>query len=98
MTSERHVTLRAGGGPALRDAPRAPRPIPTTFATAEATPRQRRIALAFSAAMLALTLVLVPQATDRMPAIPGFLALNQGALLVVYGLTSWLLFSQFARA
>ena len=98
MTSERHATLRAGEGQAFRDASRAPRPIPTTFATAEATPRQRRIALAFSAAMLALTLVLVPQAADRMPAIPGFLALNQGALLVVHGLTSWLLFSQFARA
>ena len=32
-----------------------------------------------------------------MPPMPGFLALDQGALVLVYGLTTWLFFGQFAR-
>ncbi len=69
-----------------------------TFATAVTTPRQRRLAAAFCIVMLVVTVVLAPRASTGIDAIPGFLALNQGALLVVDGLTSWLLFSQFIRA
>ena len=71
---------------------------PTTLATAEASAGQRWAAALFCAVVLAATLAVVPSASRPMPAFPGFLALNQGALLVVYGVTSWLLFSQVARA
>ena len=98
MTSERLTLPRTADPRGSRETAHDAHPAPTTFATAAATPRQRRIALAFCAAMLVLTLGLAPRAGDRMAAIPGFLALNQGALLVTYGLTSWLLFSQFTRA
>ena len=70
----------------------------TTLATAVASSTQRRMAALFCTVVLVATLALVPVAARPMPVFPAFLALNQGTLLIIYGLTSWLLFSQFARA
>ena len=68
-----------------------------TLATAPATPLQRRMAALFCAVALIATVVLVPMAGLRMPVMPGFLVLNQSALVLVYGLTTWLLLVQYRR-
>lgn len=47
---------------------------------------------------LGLTLMLLPFATSPGPVLPGFVLINQSLLVTAYGLSVWVLFTQFRRA
>ncbi|MFY9291623.1 MAG: MASE4 domain-containing protein [Methylorubrum rhodinum] len=68
-----------------------------TLATALAGRRQRSIAAAVCLAFGAVTLVLLPIAARPMPPMPGFVPVYQSALIVVYGLTTYLFLVQYRR-
>jgi signal transduction histidine kinase/uncharacterized membrane protein len=68
-----------------------------TLATSRASPLQRRLAALLCAVVAVVTAILLPAAGLRMPVMPGFLALNQSALVLVYSLTTWLLLVQYRR-
>ena len=46
---------------------------------------------------LLLSLALLPVLAQPIPAVPGFIGLNQTALVLVYGITTYLLFAQYAQ-
>ncbi len=68
-----------------------------TVADTAAGPAQRRAALVLCLAVAAVTIGLLPFASERGPVLPGFILINQTALVVAYGLSAWVLFSQFRR-
>ncbi|WP_407519537.1 MASE4 domain-containing protein [Methylobacterium oryzisoli] len=68
-----------------------------TLATALAGRRQRRLAVAICLAFGAVTLALLPVAARPMPPMPGFVPVYQSALIVVYGLTTYLFLTQYRR-
>jgi signal transduction histidine kinase len=72
-------------------------PTLATLATAQAGKRQRRLALAISLAFAAVTLALLPFAGRPIPPMPGFVPVYQSALIVVYGLTTYLFLAQYRR-
>jgi signal transduction histidine kinase/ActR/RegA family two-component response regulator len=47
---------------------------------------------------LVVTCALLPMATSPMPAMPGFIPVYQTALVLVYAITTFLLFTQYAQA
>ncbi len=69
----------------------------STLATAVADRSQRRLAVAVSLVFGAVTLALMPLANRPMPAMPGFVPVYQSALIVVYGLTTYLFLAQYRR-
>ena len=73
--------------------------VPTlaTLATARAGRMQRRLAVAVSLIFGAVTLALLPFAARPMPPMPGFVPIYQSALIVVYGLTTYLFLTQYRR-
>ncbi|AWI90332.1 hybrid sensor histidine kinase/response regulator [Methylobacterium sp. DM1] len=68
-----------------------------TLATARAGKRQRRLAALVSLAFGAVTLALLPFASQAIPPMPGFVPVYQSALIVVYGLTTYLFLTQYRR-
>jgi signal transduction histidine kinase/CheY-like chemotaxis protein len=68
-----------------------------TFVSLRAAPKQRLIAIGLCAALTMVTIGLLPFADQPMPNIPGFLVLNQTLLVLVYGITTWLLLAQYDR-
>jgi signal transduction histidine kinase/CheY-like chemotaxis protein len=68
-----------------------------SFVTSRATPHQRFVVAGLCAILTVVTIALLPFAETPMPHIPGFLILNQALLVLVYGLTSWLLLAQYDR-
>jgi signal transduction histidine kinase/ActR/RegA family two-component response regulator len=68
-----------------------------TFVSLRAAPRQRLIAGGLCLSLTAVTLGLLPFAGNQMPNIPGFLILNEALLILVYGITTWLLLAQYDR-
>jgi signal transduction histidine kinase/CheY-like chemotaxis protein len=69
-----------------------------TLATHIAGDPQKWLAAAACAAFAIATAYLLPQVTAPAIAGAGFLAVNQSMLIVVYGLTTFLLFAQYGRA
>jgi signal transduction histidine kinase/CheY-like chemotaxis protein len=59
---------------------------------------QRRAALVLCFLAVVATLCLLPVAARPGPVLPGFVLINQTALVVAYGLGAWVLFAQFRRA
>jgi PAS domain S-box-containing protein len=90
-------TTSGATGPAPRRGGIGPAPPLDTLATAAAGPRQRGLAAGFCLLMALATLALLPHVAAPMPPMPGFLAINQGLLVLVYGLTSWLFYAQYRR-
>ena len=72
-------------------------PALPTLATAAATKTQRRAAAAVCAVFAAATLALIPIAAQPMAPMPGFVPTYQAALIVVYAVTTCLLFAQYRR-
>ncbi|MCJ2018347.1 MASE4 domain-containing protein [Methylobacterium sp. E-065] len=72
-------------------------PVLATLATARAGKRQRLLAVAVSLVFGAVTLALLPMASQPMPAMPAFLPVHQSALVAVYGLTTYLFLAQYRR-
>ncbi len=70
---------------------------PSTLASEPASRNQRGGALATIGLALAATLTLLPYAMRPGPVFPGFLLLNQTALLMAYFLGAWVLYAQFFR-
>lgn len=68
-----------------------------TLATARAGRSQRRFAVFVGTAFFAVTLALLPMAGRPMPPMPGFVPVYQSALVVVYGLTTFLFLTQYRR-
>ncbi|MBM3716947.1 MAG: response regulator, partial [Actinobacteria bacterium] len=68
-----------------------------TLATARAGKTQRLTAGLVSLAFGAVTLALLPFASRPMPPMPGFVPVYQSALIVVYGLTTYLFLVQYRR-
>ena len=59
---------------------------------------QRRAAWALCAFAAVMTLCLLPVAAFPGPVLPGFVLINQTALIAAYSLSAWTLFAQFRRA
>ena len=72
-------------------------PTLATLATARAGRTQRRLAGLVSLAFGAVTLALLPFASRPMPPMPGFVPVYQSALIVVYGLTTYLFLTHYRR-
>jgi hypothetical protein len=72
-------------------------PTLATLATAQAGKTPRLIAGLVSLVFGAITLALLPFASRPMPPMPGFVPVYQSALIVVYGLTTYLLLTQYRR-
>ncbi|ACB81929.1 multi-sensor hybrid histidine kinase [Methylorubrum populi BJ001] len=72
-------------------------PALATLATARAGKTQRLTAGLVSLAFGAVTLALLPFASRPMPPMPGFVPVYQSALIVVYGLTTYLFLVQYRR-
>ncbi|MFH5923899.1 MASE4 domain-containing protein [Roseomonas xinghualingensis] len=70
-------------------------PVSASLASEPPTRQQRRAALVFCSLVLAVTLCLLPIAARPGPDIPAFVAINQTALISAYGLSTWVLFTQF---
>gem|GEM_PF-857207 len=68
-----------------------------TLATAQAGRRQRLLAAAVSLVFGAVTLALLPYASRPIPPMPSFVPVYQSALIVVYGLTTYLFLTQYRR-
>ncbi len=68
-----------------------------TLATARAGRTQRLIAGVVSLAFGAVTLALLPFASRPIPPMPGFVPVYQSALVVVYGLTTYLFLTHYRR-
>ncbi len=73
------------------------RTAPATVATAPADRRQRRATAVLCSAVAVATLCLLPFAASPGPAVPGFVLINQTALVIAYALSAWVLFAQFRR-
>jgi signal transduction histidine kinase/CheY-like chemotaxis protein len=69
----------------------------STLANSVAHRKQRVFAGAFCLVVLAVGVALGPQAPRILPAMPGFVACYQAALIVVYALSAYLFFAQFKR-
>jgi hypothetical protein len=68
-----------------------------TLASAAAGPDQRRVALILLSATAILTAFLLPVAHLTWTGLPGFMLMNQTALVIAYTLSAWVLFEQFRR-
>ena len=68
------------------------------FAGAPADSHHRRPASILCLAVAAITVGLLPFAASTGPVLPGFILINQTALVVAYGLSAWVLFAQFRRS
>jgi signal transduction histidine kinase/CheY-like chemotaxis protein len=68
-----------------------------TLASAAADRGQVRAAAILVSVAAAVTACLLPFADLRWTGLPGFVLINQTALLVTYGLAAWVLFAQFRR-
>jgi signal transduction histidine kinase/CheY-like chemotaxis protein len=68
-----------------------------SLASATPAPAQIQAALLLCGGAALATLCLLPAAFSAGPALPGFLLINQTALLVAYSLSAWVLFAQFRR-
>lgn len=73
-------------------------PSSLQFAGALADKSHRRPAAVLCLAMAAITVALLPFATTPGPVLPGFILINQTALVAAYGLSAWVLFAQFRRS
>ena len=69
----------------------------TTLASMAVDKGQLRAALGVAAAATVLTVVLLPFAALTWTGFPGFILINQTALLITYGLAAAVLFAQFRR-
>ena len=56
------------------------------------------VASTICAMAVVLTIALLPFASLPGPEMPGFILINQTALLITYGLSAWVLFGQFRRS
>jgi signal transduction histidine kinase len=72
-------------------------PVLLTLATAKAGKIQRRLAGLICFAFGLVTLALLPIVSRAIPPMPGFVPVYQSALIVVYGLTTYLFFVQYRR-
>ncbi|WP_449410629.1 MASE4 domain-containing protein [Methylobacterium komagatae] len=68
-----------------------------TLATARAGTAQRLFGVLVSLGFAAATLVLFPIASAPISPMPGFVPVYQSALILVYALTTYLLFTQYRR-
>ncbi len=73
------------------------RHAPATVATEPADRRQCRAAALLCSATAVAALCLLPFAASPGPAVPGFVLINQTALVVAYALSAFVLFAQFRR-
>jgi signal transduction histidine kinase len=72
-------------------------PTLATLATARAGRRQRLLAGLVSLVFGSVTLALLPFAAQPILPMPGFVPVYQAALIVVYGLTTYLFLTQYRR-
>ena len=72
--------------------------VRANLASEEASRPQRLVAVSICVAAAIATVGLLPIARDIGPAIPGFILINQTALLIAYALSAWVLFRQFERS
>ena len=68
-----------------------------TIANVRAERQQREAALVFVAVVALATVALMPLADEVLPPFPGFVPLYQTALIIAYGMSSVVLFTQFRR-
>ncbi|HWK48105.1 MAG TPA: MASE4 domain-containing protein [Stellaceae bacterium] len=73
-------------------------PMPESLASVPAETAQYRIAAIILLLFALATAALLPMAADRLPPIPGFVAMYQTALIVAYAVSAFLLFAQFHRS
>ena len=71
---------------------------PATVATEPPTRGPKRAALGLCLLTVAATACLLPIAARPGPVLPGFVLINQTALVTAYALSAWVLFVQFQRA
>ena len=71
---------------------------PYSLASEPASRNQRIGALMMTAVAVAAASLLLPYAAHAGPVFPGFLLLNQTALLMAYTLSGWVLYAQFMRS
>jgi len=76
----------------------APERLAASLATALPERTQRRAAWVLSVLAVVATLCLLPLASLPGPVLPGFVLINQTALVAAYSLSAWTLFAQFRRA
>ena len=88
------VTAASAGDGARRPARRS---VLETFATTPASRGQWLLAAIVCAVAAIGSIATLTVATAPMPAVPGFLAIHQCALVLVYALTSWVFFKQYGR-
>ena len=75
-----------------------PAPSHLAFAGVLADGRHRRPAVILCLVVAAITVALLPFAAAPGPVLPGFILINQTALVAAYGLSAWVLFAQFRRS
>ncbi|WP_245259343.1 MASE4 domain-containing protein [Methylobacterium sp. 77] len=68
-----------------------------TLASAPATTLQRMLAVCVASAFAAMTVALLPIAASPTAPMPGFVPSYQSALIAVYAVTTFLLFTQYRR-
>ena len=72
-------------------------PLLQTLATQAAGRFAKAGAAGLCLLFVAVSAAVLPVVAKPIPAMPGFLALNQGALVLVYALTAWLFLAQYRR-
>jgi Membrane-associated sensor, integral membrane domain len=80
---------------AARAAARPENPVVGTLSAVQAGLGQRRSAAFFCATFAVATAFLLPLAAQAMPLVPGFIAISQTALVIVYGFTTSLFLAQY---
>ena len=70
---------------------------PSILASEVPSQQQKRAALGLCLAIAMATVTLLPLASWTGYSMPGFVAINQTALVIAYGLSAWVLFVQFLR-
>ena len=73
----------------------APAPLLQSLATKQAGRLSQMGAVLLCVGFTLASAAVLPVAASPVPPMPGFLALNQGALVLVYALTAWLFLAQY---
>ena len=81
--------------PAL--SPTGSRPLLETFDTKKAGRFAWLVASGLCALLIVSSIAVLPIVRAPMPPMPGFLAMNQAALVLIYGLMTWLFMAQYHR-
>ena len=76
----------------------APEALRANLASEKASRSHLSVAVSLCITAGVFAIGLLPFAKDAGPVVPGFILINQTALLIAYALSAWVLFRQFGRS